>query len=130
MLEHPQNLSIHVTEDVVQNLIREKLLLSAPYLILMKSTYNLVSLDALFIQIIKLRLALVEVIKIGALHRNPCMRFVNLDCELVLDPLYDQVLSHRAELIIDISIIDLLGFPLAHQQLESLMEDFLGAYLR
>jgi hypothetical protein len=58
-----------------------------------------------FIKVAQLRLALVKLVKVRIFKGYAGMGFVNVDAEVVGDMLNSEVLSQRAELIINVLII-------------------------
>lgn len=120
MLQHSHNLALHLAEVKVEDFICKEFL--RPYLI--TNTYNLVSLDPLAVQIVKLCLTLIKVVKIRELQGDPGMSLVDLkkarlrnapsyfDCECILNPLDDKILPHRAKLVIEVHVVCFLIPPL------------------
>jgi hypothetical protein len=74
MLQHSHYLALHLAEVEVEDFICKEFL--RPYLI--TNTYNFVSLDPLAVQIVKLCLTLIKVVKIRELQGDPGMSLVDL----------------------------------------------------
>lgn len=74
MLQHSHYLALHLAEVEVEDFICKEFL--RPYLF--TNTYNLVSLDPLAVQIVKLCLTLIKVVKIRELQGYPGMSLVDL----------------------------------------------------
>lgn len=95
--------------------------------------YDGVSFEALLVQIVKLSLTLIEVIKICTFNCNPSMCFIDLNLKLeckfgsylnsedIFDSLNYQVLSHRPELIINVCVVHFFRTPLLLQELKCLV---------
>jgi hypothetical protein len=70
----------------------------------------------------QLCLALIELVKVSHLKRNPRMRLIYLHGERVLDSLDSQVLAHRSELLINVPVVSLPLLPLFVHQLQRLLQ--------
>jgi hypothetical protein len=74
LLHHSQSFHLHAAEDLVQDLVRQKLNLTS-------------SFDFAFVEVVQLSLALVELIKVSLLEGNACVGLVDPDCKVVLNTL-------------------------------------------
>lgn len=101
MLHHPLRLHLHPTKDLVKNLISYK--------------FHLATITAVLIQIMKLCLALIELVEVCLFQGDTGVRLVHADCQVVLDALNGHVLAHRAELLIDVSVVVIFVLPLLAQ---------------
>ena len=75
MLKHSHYLAFHLAKDQVENFIGQEFLLSTK---LANGTYDLMTLDSLTIQIMKLSLTLIKVIKVCILQSDSRMCLINL----------------------------------------------------
>jgi len=66
----------------------------------------------LFVHVMKLSLALIELIQICLLKRDSGMSLINFHGEAILNSLDREILAHRPELVIDVSVVCLLSLPL------------------
>lgn len=57
------------------------------------------------------------------------MSFIDLNTKVVLDPLYSQILSERAKLIIHIKVSLRFIFPFGFQEFERLLEYWLWPHI-
>lgn len=121
-LHHSERLHLHTAKNLVKNLVREEFLQKKLSIINLVFTYDKVALNLLLVHVMQLRLALVELVEVRHLKRNPRMRLVYLDGEWVLDSLDRQVLPHRSELLINIAIVRLPLLPLFVHQFQRLLQ--------
>lgn len=78
VLEHAEDLRLHITKEVVENLIGQEFL----YIFNTndrKMTYDWMALQTLLVKVVKLGLALIEVIQISTLNGDPGVSFIDLE---------------------------------------------------
>jgi hypothetical protein len=62
VLEQAEDLSLHITKEVVENLISQEFLHKEHIKYTEKNEYDRVALEALFVKVVKLGLALIEMV--------------------------------------------------------------------
>ena len=72
---------------------------------------------------------MVELIEISILKGNASMVLVNVDAKFVLNMLHSQVLSQRAELVINVFVVSSLITPFLLQHEESFFQNMLRTHI-